>query len=583
MITQSYIVNSFTKHLEPPDYKHWLENTTIRLIEGFARWYLSEHEINHQSGLQTFIRFFRMYWREEMGRELPQEIGRGLTNLVNVKLTQEFNLDLTGKTQPSVNIDDLLFTTYHLLTACDIAFPTIRTLFQLNTVRKMMTSTSARPGTLVESSGYAKGNDALKWKDIELFMVKHPEDLKCQVLLMRVTHRLNKGKRNRGVSPVFTYTERNDNLGLCVIQDILMYAFLDDAFDSPYIQSPRDIWRVTDVPDHRFSTPIHFKKDVQEIPVFRRAMKDESGIWVTDPVGAYRYTQAQEYEKAASACAGFKEKGSLYKYRKGAAANLRHFDEYSRNIIMGHKKGGTFAHYVSVRDDTQSVFMQTPARNALISLASNASLTRDASAPQELTAARKEAIETNPELQMLIRGCASTREALISKFNSIKKAAEAQDIDYKHLKKLQELADLEFKNRDADTIDDKEFLEDRIRSLELRLELHKLHVPQPMKRLIKFGKAGAKAKKNVNQDYPMESKTGLECPVCLGREDLHPQAKQYRFSRKDTLRRHFDNTHKLQTFFKSPGRPCDWPGYSFACVSLPGYMNHLAKSHKVLL
>ena len=314
-----------------------------------------------------------------------------------------------------------------------------------------------------------------------------------------------------------------------------------------------------------------------------------------------------------------------------------HLDEHSRNIIMGHKKGGTFAHYVSVRDDTQSVFMQTPARNALISLASNASLTRDASLPQELTAARKEAIETDPELQMLIQECTSTHKNLISKFSSIKKAAEVQDMDHKRLKKLQsairakrkrlfrsamnaqhkeffdqvgnhiieknhqgipikytadvshiqperrELAELEFKNRDADTIDDKELLEDRIRSLELRLELHKLHVPQPMKRLIKFDKAGAKAKKNVNQGYPMESQTGLECPVCLGCGDLHPQARQYRFSRKDTLRRHFDNTHKLQTFFKSPGRPCDWPGCSSTCVSLPGYMHHLAKCHKILL
>lgn len=81
VVTQPYIINSFTKYLEPPDHKYWLENTTIRLIEGFARWYLSNHEINHQSGLQTFIRFFRMYWREEMGRELPQDIGRGLTNV----------------------------------------------------------------------------------------------------------------------------------------------------------------------------------------------------------------------------------------------------------------------------------------------------------------------------------------------------------------------------------------------------------------------------------------------------------------------------------------------------------------------
>ena len=244
---------------------------------------------------------------------------------------------------------------------------------------------------------------------------------------------------------------------------------------------------------------------------------------------------------------------------------------------MGHKKGGTFAHYVSVRDDTQSVFMQTPTRNALISLASNASLTQDASVPQELTAARKEAIETDPELQMLIQECTSTHKTLISKFSSIKKAAEVQDMDHKHLKKLQSairakrkrlfrsamnaqhkeffdqvgnhiieknhqgtpikytadvshiqperrvLAELEFKNRDADTIDDKELLEDRIQSLELRLELHKLQVPQPMKRLIKFDKADAKVKKYVNQSYPMESQTGLECPVCLGRGIYTPR------------------------------------------------------------
>jgi hypothetical protein len=58
-----------------------------------------------------------------------------------------------------------------------------------------MTSTSARPGTLIESSGYIHENDALKWKDIEHFMVKHPEQPTSQVLLMRVRHRLNKERR----------------------------------------------------------------------------------------------------------------------------------------------------------------------------------------------------------------------------------------------------------------------------------------------------------------------------------------------------------------------------------------------------
>jgi hypothetical protein len=56
--------------------------------------------------------------------------------LVRTLLTDEYDLDMGGKTQPSVNIDDLLFTVYRLLAVCGIAFPTFRTLCQLNTPRK---------------------------------------------------------------------------------------------------------------------------------------------------------------------------------------------------------------------------------------------------------------------------------------------------------------------------------------------------------------------------------------------------------------------------------------------------------------
>ena len=141
---------------------------------------------------------------------------------------------------------------------------------------------------------------------------------------MSTTSLLNEG------SPVFTYTERNDNLGLCVIQDILMYAFLDGAFASNHIKSPRDVWRLTNVPDHRLSTPIHFKKGFEDIPVFRRAIKSSEGGWMTHPTLAFQYGAAQEYEKDASKAAGFKEEGSLYKYRKGAAANLSMASWYPR-------------------------------------------------------------------------------------------------------------------------------------------------------------------------------------------------------------------------------------------------------------
>lgn len=64
-----------------------------------------------------------------------------------------------------------------------------------------MTLIIAHPGTLVMFFEYMrKGKDTLKWKDIKLFMVKHPEEPSCQTLLIRVRHRLNKGKRNQGVA-----------------------------------------------------------------------------------------------------------------------------------------------------------------------------------------------------------------------------------------------------------------------------------------------------------------------------------------------------------------------------------------------
>jgi len=122
---------------------------------------------------------------------------------------------------------------------------------------------------------------------------------------------------------VYTYTERNDNLGLCVIQDILMYAFLDDAFDSPYIRCPRDIWCLTRVPDHRLSTPIEFKDSVKELPILRSSCQNQKGLLVTDSRRALQYHQVRTWEATTSEQAGFKDKGTLYKYRKGAAANIR--------------------------------------------------------------------------------------------------------------------------------------------------------------------------------------------------------------------------------------------------------------------
>lgn len=73
-------------------------------------------------------------------------------------------------------------------------------------------------------------------------------------------------------------------------------------------------------------------------------MKDPEGRWITHPTCALAYKKAQEDEIATSRSDRSREPGSLYEYHKGAAVNLRHLDEHSKNIIMGHSQSHTFAY-----------------------------------------------------------------------------------------------------------------------------------------------------------------------------------------------------------------------------------------------
>jgi hypothetical protein len=309
---------------------------------------------------------------------------------------------------------------------------------------------------------------------------------------------------------------------------------------------------------------------------------------------------------------------------------------------MGHENGKTFAKYVSVRDDVQSAFMGTPARKALLDLSCNASLTRDISAPNSLNEAQKLGLELDPDLTRLKEATALLRRALIKDFGQLEKARKFGESRYRELRRLQEairthrkrlfnaakkrnrdhffdnignriieanhqgnpikfnpdlshiqperkdLADLEFKNRDTDNLDRATLIEDRIRSLELRLQLEKLHIPQGLHRKIDFSKMERKIADVKEEDAKQanstvwESKSGLECPICLGRSRADPAAREYSFSRKDSLVRHFKK-HQLQTSFGELSRPCDIPGCVDSSPSLPLYLSHLHKKHRISL
>ncbi|KAI9035156.1 uncharacterized protein KD926_004451 [Aspergillus affinis] len=279
--------------------------------------------------------------------------------------------------------------------------------------------------------------------------------------------------------------------------------------------------------------------------------------------------------------------------------------------------------------------MGTPTRDALIKLATNSSLTRDASVPQNLSDEKKHEIEQLTELSDLKRNRDQLRRDLIAQYHQLHKARgtalyseferaqkqvrakrkklhkvakdEQHDDFFKHVgnhivegnyqgkpltfepdishvvPERKALADLEFKNRDVDKISDAELLEDRIRSLEMRLALYHLEVPKTLQKRINFREPPPEiiSCPELSDSLPLESKSGLECPVCLGRPSMHSRARRYTYARKDTLQRHF-NTHNLKQKFPK-GCTCDYPGCEEVFYTLSKYKFHLDMVHKISL
>jgi hypothetical protein len=131
----------------------------------------------------------------------------------------------------------------------------------------------------------------------------------------------------------------------------------------------------------------------------------------------------------------------------------------------------------------------------------------------------------------------------------------------------------------VDKVNDAELVEDRIRSLELRLALHHLTVPKALQKRIRFDEPPADT--GSENTIPLESDSGLECPVCLGASNVHVRARRFRYARKDTLQKHFE-THKLPNIFPK-GRECDHPNCKEILHSLSGYKLHQAKKHRIIL
>jgi hypothetical protein len=116
-----------------------------------------------------------------------------------------------------------------------------------------------------------------------------------------------------------------------------------------------------------------------------------------------------------------------------------------RNQVMGHSRAEIFdKYYINqvVGTNTQSAYLETSSKNALINLTGHMSLTRDLRAPDSIKSSRLGAM-LDPDVQELEKRRVQLRVDIVIQFGRIKAAAHiAMHEDYRTI-----LLDLKRRNK----------------------------------------------------------------------------------------------------------------------------------------
>lgn len=121
---------------------------------------------------------------------------------IGVDLRVEYDLDETLDDKPTMNVDALFLLLYHHWMLCTDRYAIERERIQHALLILLMVYTKARPSTILPGNK-SNSNDCIKYKDIELFKVRDPEDKSNHILVMKIRLRLMKGRRNKGAPSVF--------------------------------------------------------------------------------------------------------------------------------------------------------------------------------------------------------------------------------------------------------------------------------------------------------------------------------------------------------------------------------------------
>ncbi|KAL9049391.1 MAG: hypothetical protein Q9162_007245 [Coniocarpon cinnabarinum] len=395
-------------------------------LEDFRRYFhhrLIESAVTKQSSLLTEWKCLLILYRDLKKQPLEIPLREEMHGLLHGQFVDEYDLDMTTEKKSVMNVEDLLFLLHYLWAFDTFAFPIERQRVQLSLLLLIIAYTTSRPGALVEAHCAHGTNECLVYKDVRLLVIPNPEEPDRNVIVMEVSLRYTKGRRDTNRPTIFLFHEREDNLTMCPILHMLALALADEAFEAG-IRSVEDIYRLR-VTGGRNSLELRWKESMLDVPVFRRLVSSKEGI-TTSSTRALTYNVFNKSLRDLGQRAGLRWPLTPYCLRRAAGNALDgQATEAERNQAMGHSRSDIFLKYYiqqQVKADVQSAYLGTPARHALFHAVSRMCLDRDARVPQDLDDTQKAEVRQTFELRSLLNTRTTLKQDIIQEFGKIKNA-----------------------------------------------------------------------------------------------------------------------------------------------------------------
>ena len=232
-------------------------------------------------------------------------------------LTKEHGFDLSVAPKPTMTTEDLAIIIHYRWVHDSSIFPIERQRVQFAFVMLLIAYTGSRPGALMNTeSGEESKAKGLRYEDIELVLLRDPENPAVHVLVMHAVLHHMKGTDVTRTS--YMFWQRDDSLAFCPITMFLSLAFADGAIDAKAgIHSPADLFSKK-VPRGLNALRIPWEPGVEKKPVLL-ASKQVSGCFQACSDRMLRFNSFCSDVRRLGLNAGFPDAVTSYCTRRAVA------------------------------------------------------------------------------------------------------------------------------------------------------------------------------------------------------------------------------------------------------------------------